>query len=107
MLQNDCRWLRKSKDSNGYAGLSKRQMLHCVISNKTLTTFIVKFTKKARLHPVKVKEIYEQNQIDFVDMKSMKVEEKVKFYHLKFFLCWICFLVFTGLLLLKKKKVAM
>ena len=54
-------------------------MLHCVISNKTLTTFIVKLTKKARLHPVKVKEIYEQNQIDFVDMKNMKVEQKVKF----------------------------
>ena len=31
-------------------------MLHCVISNKTLTTFIVKFTNKARLHPVKVKK---------------------------------------------------
>lgn len=55
MPQNDYGQLRKSKGSNGYACLSKRQVLNCVRRNEKLRNFSVKFANKAKPKPVKVK----------------------------------------------------
>ena len=65
---------------NGYAGLSKRQVLKCVTSNQGLRKFSVRFINKAKPRPVSVKKIQEQHQIDLADMKSMNVEYKEKGY---------------------------
>ena len=56
---------------DGYAGLSKRQVLKCVTSNKRLRKFNFRFTNKSKPRPVSVKRIQEQHQIDLVDIKSM------------------------------------
>ena len=61
---------------DGYAGLSKRQVLKCVTSNERLRKFNVRFTNKAKPRPISVKRIQEQHQTDLVDMKSMNVEYK-------------------------------
>lgn len=62
------------------AELSKRNGLKCVMTNKTLKHFNVKFTNKAKPQPVKVKGSHKQQHIDLVDMKSMKVEYKGESY---------------------------
>ena len=67
---------------DGYAGLSRRQMLKCVYSNERFRKFNVWFTKKAKPRPI----IQEQQQIDLVDMKSMTVEYKGKCYRYIFLL---------------------
>ena len=41
---------------NGYAGLTKRQMLKCVTSIERLRKFNVTFTNKAKPRPVSVKK---------------------------------------------------
>ena len=65
---------------DGYAWLSKRQVLKCVTTNEKLKKFNVKFTNKAKPWPVKVKLIHEQHQIDLVDMTNMQVEHQRKCY---------------------------
>ena len=90
----------------GYAGLSKKEVLSCVTSNRKLRKFSIKFTNKAKPQPFEVKKIHEQHQRDLVDMKNMIIEHKGKLYRLKYFRCWICFLVSTRLFLLIGKKVA-
>ena len=90
----------------GYAGLSKKEVLSCVTSNRKLRKFSIKFTNKAKPQTFEVKEIHEQHQRDLVDMKNMIIEHKGKLYPLKYFRCWICFLVSTRLCLLIGKKVA-
>ena len=65
---------------DGYADLSKRQVLKCVTSNQGLRKFSVRFINKAKPRPVSVKKIQEQHQIDLADMKSMNVEYKEKGY---------------------------
>ena len=74
------------RPGDGYAGLSKRQVLKYVTSNKQLRKFNVRFTNKAKHRPVSVKRIQEQHQICLVDMKRMKVEYKGKFYRYIFLL---------------------
>ena len=64
------------RPGDGYVGLSKRQVLKCVTSNKQLRKFNVRFTNKAKHRPVSVKRIQEQHQICLVGMKRMKVEYK-------------------------------
>ena len=91
------------KAGDGYAGLSKRQVLNCLTSNKPLRKFNVRFTNKAKPRPVSVKKIQEQHQIDLVDMKSLKVEYKGKCYRYIFSLMDI-FLRFHWLALLTRKK---
>ena len=52
---------------DSYAGLSKRQVLKCSITNRKLRKFTVKFTNRAKPRAVTVKRVQEQNQIDLVE----------------------------------------
>ena len=88
---------------DGYAGLSKRQVLKCVTSNERLKKFNVRFANKAKPRPVSMERIQEQHQIDLVDMKSMKVEYKGKCYQYIFSLMDI-FSQFHWLAPLTRKK---
>lgn len=63
---------------DGYAGLSKREVLKCVATNEKLKRFNVTFTNKAKPRSVKVKRIHEQYQTDLAHMKSMRVEIYIK-----------------------------
>ena len=64
------------KMADGYAGLSKHQVLKIASTNEKIRKFNVKFTNKAKPHPVIIKHIHEQHQADLVDMKGMQVEFK-------------------------------
>ena len=68
------------RTADDYAGLSKRQVLKCASTNEKIRKFSVNFTNKAKSRPVIVKRIYEQHQVDLVDMKRMQVEYKGKTY---------------------------
>ena len=92
------------RSGDGYAGLSKRQVLKCITSNDRLRKFNVRFVNKAKCRPLSVKRLQEQHQIDLVDMKSMKVEYKGKCYEY-FFRWWTYFCNFIGLLHLRQRKV--
>ena len=62
--------------ADGYAGLSKHQVLNIASTNEKIRKFNVKFTNKAKPHHVIIKHIHEQHQVDLVDMKGMQVEFK-------------------------------
>ena len=68
------------RTADGYTGLCKRQVLKCASTNEKIRKFSVKFTNKAKPHPVIVKSIHEQHQVDLIDMKGMQVEYKGKTY---------------------------
>ena len=68
------------KTADGYVDLSKRQVLKCALTNEKIGKFSVKFTNKAKPHPVIVKRIHEQHQVDLVNMKGMQEEHKGKTY---------------------------
>ena len=94
------------KTADGYVDLSKRQVLKCALTNEKIGKFSVKFTNKAKPHPVIVKRIHEQHQVDLVNMKGMQVEHKGKhigtFCHL-----WIYSLDFIGWLPLKERRIVL
>ena len=91
--------------ADGYAGLSKHQLLKCASTNKKFSKFSVKFTSQAKASPVIVKRIHEQQHVDLVDMKGMEVEYKEKSDR---YICqlWIYSLGFIGWLPLKERRVA-
>ena len=47
--------------TDGYAGLSRRQVLKCASTNEKIRKFSVKFTNTAKPRPVIVKRIHEQH----------------------------------------------
>ena len=50
------------KMADGYAGLSKHQVLKIASTNEKIRKFNVKFTNKAKLHPVIIKHMNNTKQ---------------------------------------------
>ena len=89
---------------DGYAGLSKRQVLKCVTSNERLGKFYVSFTNKPKSRLTSLKIIQEQHQINLVDIKSLKVEYKGKCYRYIFFADGHIFAISLAYQLTRKKS---
>lgn len=68
------------RGKDGFAGLSQKKVSKVIMEDKELRKFNVKFTNKAILRPVRVKEIHEQHQIDLVNMKGTSVNYEGKTY---------------------------
>ena len=69
-----------ARTADGFAGLSKRQILKHVTTDEKLRKFSVKFLNKAKPLLVRVKRIQEQHQVDLVNMRNMEVEYQGKRY---------------------------
>ena len=95
---------KKIHHRDGYAGLSKRQVLKCVTSNERLGKFYVSFTNKPKSRLTSVKIIQEQHQINWVDIKSLKVEYKGKCYRYIFFADGHIFAISLAYPLTRKKS---
>ena len=66
------------RGNDGFAGLSQRKICRAIFEDKTLRKLSVKFTKKARPRPVRVKALHDQHQIDLINMKNMVLVYKGK-----------------------------
>ena len=63
-----------------YADISERWILKNFNNNFKYRQFNTKFTSKAILHPIRVKRVTEQLQLDLDDMRSQAVEYNGKSY---------------------------
>ena len=66
--------------THSYARLSERKILHEMNSKSNFCEFNAKFTNKVIPHPVKVKNVMSQVQIDLVSLKSQTVEWEGKMH---------------------------
>lgn len=78
-----------------YTELSNLKILELTKSDIKYKEFPVRFTNKAKPHPVRAKSVHDCHHIDLADMKKTKLDVKAKFINI-FFYYWIFLLNYNG-----------